>query len=415
MMTQAFQAAIDSATVTEPAAVPALRSVVVSKLQDFHALRGELEELCNELCEDNVFYEPWMMVPALTHLDRGHALSFVCFYETASPGRLCGFFPLMRAPVHPLLPLSTYQSWTHPHCFRSTPLIRKGFAESCWSALFDWLERQPVWRRMLFVRRLLADGETAQALRQVLGRRPTLHYAMVGHETAFLRIAGDSDEVLRQAMSGSTLGKLRRQQRRLAECGEIVFSEVDDEPDLNHFLDEFLELETSGWKGQQGTAIACHANEEAFFRAVASAARDRGQLSLLSMRVGGKLLAAQCSLVSRHGSFLFKTTYDEHYSRYSPGVLLEIEHLRRMHDPKAPLRGRLSWSDSCAGPDDGPVYRCWPERRTVVEYRIACGWGPPWLIVTLWPLLRRIYLFLQQLKARQADAPPQPAQGSAKA
>lgn len=413
-MSQAFDALGDSMDETSGASVRTMRIEVVCDFAAFRALQGELEGLCNDLCEENVFYEPWMVLPALTHLDAQRHLHFLCFYEAKSPNRLCGFFPLIRGPMHPLMPLRIYQSWHHPHCFRCTPLIRKGCAVGCWEALFDWLVRQPIAQRMLHLRRLPADGEVELALRRVLEARPALRQFVIEHQSAFLRIApgSDSDKVLRQAMSGNTLGKLRRQQRRLAESGELVFAESYEEPDLNRLLDQFLQLEASGWKGRHGTALACNANEEAFFRAIIAEAKARDRLSFLTMRLDGTLLAGQSSLIGRTGSFLFKTAYDESYSKFSPGVLLEIEHLRRLHDPKDPLRGKLTWSDSCAGPGDGPVYRCWPERRTIREYRITNSFGPGALIVALWPLLRRIYRALHASGTDQPDAPskgPRPA------
>ncbi|MGF1612315.1 MAG: GNAT family N-acetyltransferase [Kiloniellales bacterium] len=223
MMTHTFDAALEEPEALDHVGASELRSVTISSFEAFQALRDELEELCGDLCEENVFYEPWMVKAALTHLDGKRTLSFVCFYEQAGQGRLCGFFPLMRAPVHPLLPLQTYQSWRHAHCFRCTPLIRKGFAQLCWDGLFTWLEQQPAWRRMLHLRSLPADGEVERALRSVLERRAALRHAVLDHESAFLNIdpegEGDSEKVLRQAMSGNTLGKLRRQQRRLAESG----------------------------------------------------------------------------------------------------------------------------------------------------------------------------------------------------
>ena len=405
-MTQAFDALTDTDQALGREGTQSLRVAVVNSVEAVLALRPELQALCDDLGEDNVFYEPWMMAPALTHLDAGHDLHVLCFYETGAEGRLCGFVPLLRMPLHPLLPIYAYQSWHHPHCFRCTPLMRRGFALSCWNALFDWLYRQPPWRRFLCLRRLPADGEVEEALREALSKRPALRYTERSQAAAYLHITETSgDEVLRRAMSGSTLSKLRRQQRRLAESGELSFHEIDQDTDLEALLDEFLALEAAGWKGRQGTALACNAQEEAFFRSAIAEAHKRGQLSFLSLRLDGKLLAGQSSLISRNGSFLFKTAYDERYAKYSPGILLEIEHLRRMHDSTDPLRGKLAWADSCADPENGPVYRCWPERRTVRYYRIAGGFGLPTLIVRLWPLLRALHQFLQRTKARLQSAP----------
>jgi CelD/BcsL family acetyltransferase involved in cellulose biosynthesis len=412
-MAQVSGSAIDNATA--PAEAGGLRALVVTSPEAFRSLRAELDTLCDELCEENVFYEPWLIDPALTHLGGKGALRFVCFYETGKAGRLCGFFPLMLAPLHRLLPIPILQSWYHPHCFRCTPLIRTGFALACWSALLDWLEQQPARQRLLYLNRLASEGEVEQALQRLLGQHTRMRHSVVGYETAFLRIdrsrPTDSKTVLRQVMSRRTLGKLGRQQRRLSERGQLVFAEADEAPDLTPLVDDFLQLEASGWKGQSGTALACHASDEAFFRAVTGQARERGRLTFLTLRLDGKLVAAQTCLIGRDGAFLFKVAYNESYAKYSPGILLEIEHLRRVLAPEDRLLGKLRWADSCADPDDGPVYRCWPGRRTIRDYRIAGRLSPLMLVVVLWPLLRSAYHRLQHRKAniwrgRKAAAPP---------
>src|SRR3546814_16764560 len=64
--------------------------------------------------------------------------------------------------------------------------------------------------------------------------------------------------------------------------------------------------------------------------------------------------------------FSFKIAFDETMSRFSPGVLIEIDNLRRVLN-----RDDLDWMDSCAAADHPMIDSLWGERRQIVQYRVA--------------------------------------------
>src|SRR3546814_19977739 len=66
------------------------------------------------------------------------------------------------------------------------------------------------------------------------------------------------------------------------------------------------------------------------------------------------------------GGFSFKIAFDETMSRFSPGVLIEIDNLRRVLN-----RDDLDWMDRCAAADHPMIHRLWGERRQTVQYRVA--------------------------------------------
>jgi hypothetical protein len=67
------------------------------------------------------------------------------------------------------------------------------------------------------------------------------------------------------------------------------------------------------------------------------------------------------------GAFSFKTTFDERYARYSPGVLLQRENLAILG------RSDIAWSDSCAAADHPMIDHIWRERRAIGRISIAIG------------------------------------------
>jgi len=367
-----------------------LRVEVLEDLDSVFALRDSIEDLCQDLVEPNVFFEPWFLFPALRHLGTNEEFRFLCLYEVGGQRRLCGMLPLAVTKLHRLLPLRIHQAWAHQQCFRCTPLVRRGFADAFWCEVLSWLGNSPWHRRLLELQRFPISGEIGRDLQAVLRQRPAFRTQLYRYETAFLRCGPSYDNVLQRAMSRSSRSKLGRKRRRLARSGSLQFTEAGEGGSLDRLIDEFLELEASGWKGRAGTALASRQREAAFFRDVIHAAYDRGRLVILSLKLDGRMIAARCALLAPSGAFHFKSAYDEAYGRFSPGTLTAMEETRRMHDPDDALRADLTWADSCAGPGDGATYQCWPDRMAIARLRITPHWAPHALPLVVWGVIHRM-------------------------
>ncbi len=85
--------------------------------------------------------------------------------------------------------------------------------------------------------------------------------------------------------------KIRRCRRRLEELGSLTIELVDGSRDLNGLLQEGFAIESSGWKGEEGTAILASPETARFYREVADWAAARGWLRLWFLRLDGKALA----------------------------------------------------------------------------------------------------------------------------
>jgi len=113
---------------------------------------------------------------------------------------------------------------------------------------------------------------------------------------------------------------LRRSRRQLEQLGVLA---------LKHFntadpaaLARFYDLEASGWKGAEGTAIKCDPPTLSFYNSVAAAAAEQGYLSLDFLELNGKPIAAHFAFNFRGRYLLAKAAYDESFRRYGPGQLL---------------------------------------------------------------------------------------------
>ena len=126
---------------------------------------------------------------------------------------------------------------------------------------------------------------------------------------------------------------LRRRRRRLGERGRVELDTATGGPGLAAGLETFLALEARGWKGGRGTALASRPASAAFARALFPGEEDgpvRGRVDLL--RLDGRAVAGSLALVAGGTATLLKIAYDEDERAFAPGVLLEAEIVRALHD-----------------------------------------------------------------------------------
>ena len=104
---------------------------------------------------------------------------------------------------------------------------------------------------------------------------------------------------------------------------------------------------------------------------------------MMALELNGERVAQKCNFLAGNGSFAFKIAYDENHARYSPGLLVEMENIRRLHETP-----EIEWMDSCAVPVHFMINRLWLDRRTIQTVLIPTGKRPGELIVSLMPLIR---------------------------
>jgi Acetyltransferase (GNAT) domain len=295
---------------------------------------------------------------------------------------LCGLFPIEKRRSD-RLPVKILSLWQYLFCMICTPLVRADCAGQCLDAFFDWLAAGQSGCSLMEFRRVAGEGPFNRVLVEQVDRRQLLSFTSESYARAMLIPSVDADSYLRRAMSGDHRKDLRRKQKRLSEEGQFEFDELQPGGSIEEWTEEFMKLEVRGWKGKLGGALASNEANRSFFTAVAKEAFYRGRLMMLAARMDGKPIAQKCNFLAGDGSFAFKIAYDENYAHYSPGMLLEMENIRRIHD-----RPEIKWMDSCAIPDHPMINRLWPDRRIIQTVLVPTRKGRGELFVSLMPLAR---------------------------
>lgn len=320
--------------------------------------------------EANVFDESRVLPSALAHCDpQGCARLFLLWEGVPRQSRLVGLMPLSLERRYGARPLPYWQNWLHPNAFLGTPLVAPGHERAFWQALLTQLDGAPGAGLFFHCNALALEGPIAKALFGLCaedGRRCDI---VRRHERAFLRSDLGGEAYYEQAVRSKKRKELRRQKRRLEDMGLLEFRRTDGSEGLDGWIDAFLTLEAAGWKGQGQSALDSQDRTRALFHDMLGAMAQAGRLELLSLEFEGAPIAMLVNLRSGGGAFSFKTTFDESFARFSPGVLLQIENYALLD------RGDIGWADSCAAPDHPMIDSLWTERRAIGRVSIAIGGG----------------------------------------
>ena len=277
-------------------------------------------------------------------------------------------------------------------------MLRKGSEDETFAALLDWLATDPRGSALVEFPLVTADAPVFQSLSAVLGKRKRPFFLSKCEPRALLRSRVDAEAYIAEALPGKSRKEYRRLERRLSELGRLEY--LEPEPaEIDAWSDAFLALEARGWKGRRGTAMGSTEAGRQFFTAVARAGPDR--LMLLGLYVDGRPVALKCNLLAGAGAFSFKIAFDESHGRFSPGVLLELENIRRFH-----ARSTSAWMDSCATSEHFMANRLWMERRTVNTLLVSTEGVAGDLLVASLPLMRRAFRGTRDLlgtKTRRPD------------
>jgi hypothetical protein len=121
---------------------------------------------------------------------------------------------------------------------------------------------------------------------------------------------------------------------------------------------EFGQLESKGWKGQEGTAIEEGNPQGRFYREVLEAFCAAGEGMIYQLLLDGKVVASDLCLARNGMLVVLKTAYDETIEKVSPALLMRQDILERLFEEKKiqvvefygkVLDWHLKWTDQVRG------------------------------------------------------------------
>jgi len=382
-------------------------NVALVSARDLDHHLADWQDLAAHAAQPNVFLEPWFLRPAIEAFAGATDLRFALVYRPSTrqdtPPLLCGLFPLEQDRRWKKLPLRVWRLWRHDYSFLSTPLVRAGHEADCLNGLLDAIEAEQGGPALLELPNVDGAGPFHRGLVEVLGQRSSNAFCLSELNRAILETGGDWQQYVVDSLTSHNRRELRRQRRRLADQGDITVRISEGTEFTDYWMEQFLRLEADGWKGKAGTAIGLDGTHRQFFHEITHAAAQRGQLMLLGLFLNNEPIAMKWNFRSGEGSFAFKIAYDESFAKFSPGVHLEIENIRLLHQ-----QPDIRWMDSCAVPQHFMINRLWRQRRTIRHLLISTGRLSGDAVVALAPLarvLRRRWRSIRHTGTARPNAP----------
>ena len=283
-------------------------------------IEGPWRRLCEETNSDVVFRPEW-----ITAYIRAFEPNSEVVLVTARAGdRLLAVLPLIRKwGWFAGMPVLKLMATVNSHSNRFDILRAIGpSGDAAIDAMWGLLKRTPHWH-LLELPSFPAEGN-CQRLMSCASRDEYGTMTRLYAEVPVLRMEVDSDGRLNWLAETS-----RHFRHELRRCRRVLESQTGGVPTLvrrDHpdpeLLRQFFELEASGWKGREGSAIKCNPEALAFYGHIARMTAHLGQFCLHSLEVGGKMVAGAFSLVTDECYYPMKITYDESLRRGGPGQLL---------------------------------------------------------------------------------------------
>ena len=354
------------------------------------AIRAEWDELAANALEPSPSSESWMLLPALRHLASGAVVKVLLVYagdhgSLELPPVLCCVFPLQLVTGYKGLPITLLRCWNHCYTLFPAPLLRFDLATECMREIFRWLRKEFPASTLVEFPELSSDSAFFSVLSAILLEDDLANEVVGWHTRAFFRRRNTADDYLGCIGTAHHRHELRRQERRLANMGQLRYERVEPCVDVNDWLDEFVALEMSGWKGKAGSAFGSNMDHLSYLKEIVNAAARRRRLMLLGLRLDGRAIALKLNFLGGTGGHTFKIAFDEAYSKYSPGTLLELENIRQAHADSG-----INWLDSLALPNHPMMNRVWHDRTAILTVLVAPGRLAGELLVGLLTLLRSL-------------------------
>jgi hypothetical protein len=135
-----------------------------------------------------------------------------------------------------------------------------------------------------------------------------------------MTVITDTFEAYWNARPKELRDNLRRRMKRPGNDGIAVrLEQVRSAPDIAAAVDRYADLESSGWKGKQGTAVGRSNVQGAFYRELMTDFAASGEARVAELYFDDKLVASRILLGGRNMLVVLKTTFDESLKNYSPG------------------------------------------------------------------------------------------------
>lgn len=323
------------------------------ELDELRSRKSEWDSLSNSACYRNPSFESNYLLPALNHLGSDTVRVMVVEQFAANESRLVGLVPFETKRIY-RLPFKAAEIWKHDQCFDTTPLLEESVAADAWKVVCQTLIRDGY--SLISLDTVSAEPQFESVLRQVEQSDNVFRFQRDHFQRAAFTPAETPEKYSKSHVSKSILKNTRRLMRRLEELGTVTWHQSNERSDYEQLANEFLRIEASGWKGEEGTALASNESTRAFYKELVLESTTQGKARFLSLNLDGRPIAMLSDIQSGASVYSYKTAYDDAYAQYSPGQQVEVKNIDLLH------QDGIQFADSCTASGNSTINRIWGQK-----------------------------------------------------
>lgn len=329
-------------------------SLSVTTIKD---LRIEWEDLAANAVEQNIFLFPFFIEASIPLLEEQHPKLISIYNDNI----LIGLFIVSEDIGYAKLPLKFYRTALHPDIFLATPLVREGFAEQFALGLCQWLDDCPTSITFNMLSLLSLDNSIGAAIQKISQSQDRPVIIVEKHKRAAIKPSSQHLEAVIETLSKNRRKGLQRKIKNLSALGDINVEKLKNPNDIDQWIEGFLQMEHSGWKGENQSSTLSITEDTEFFRAMVRNASDNKMVNFFRLTLDDRAIAYTLDLKAEPFGYCVKSSFDETYRKYAPGVLLEYETLKYYLAQK-----EFDIIDSCTAPNNVMLNDIWPDRREII-------------------------------------------------
>lgn len=157
--------------------------------------------------------------------------------------------------------------------------------------------------------------------------RPLRSVTILDGYSDYLVCKGELDNSITK-LSSKFRRNIRRLWKKLHKEGEVTTHLYKEPGQLGDAFDEFLVVESSGWKDDSKTSLMHDKSLRSFYRSILETFGKNGYCIIHTMKLNGRPIASQFALISGDSYNMLKIGYDEAFKSMGPGALLLDETVR---------------------------------------------------------------------------------------
>ena len=186
------------------------------------------------------------------------------------------------------------------------------------SILLDELDNFPdMFWNFIYFPRIYENSNTKYSLNSLTG---IYMFGKKEDQCDFLELK--SYPQMLEQLSRNSRKILRKRKKRLSELDAVSFYTTNTLPELEDAYQVFLDVEASGWKGREGSAVKLNNRMNSFFKSLMYSFAQSGECEINLMKHGDKTIAVEFVVMVNDTCYALRIGYDETYGEYSPGNMM---------------------------------------------------------------------------------------------